>query len=627
MKFWERFIDDNRAAGILFAPFVMAMGVGVYFAWPSEPAICFPILISLLCLANLILGRCRAVMLFALGFFWACGYAQNFGTPAIPRDMRNIEITGRVDAVDYRDGRTRITIGGNRMVLPAESPTVHVGDTVTATATLFKPGPSDIPGGFDFARHSYFNGLSGTGWADNIEISDSRLEIRLRDKIHDHVAARGNGTATGLVDSLVLGHTYALPKSDMDVVRGAGIAHIFSISGFHMTLVGAWLFALFYLVFRSVPWITRRSSARNPAIILSGLGLVAYLFLSGAQVATMRSLFMAGFVYLALLLGRRAVNMRSVALTMGALLIINPAFLLDAGFQLSFAAIFGLVYFTRRYNWIVALVFSSIIAGVFTMPFVAFNFTAVQTYGILGNLFAVPIFSFLIMPAVLLTLVFGWAGDLAALFYQWMILGAKWVAGLPGAEIYFPYISPVTIWSIIIGACCAMFLDKKWKWICTLFFAAAVTITGLRPTPLFYISHDSELAAIRTDSGALQFNRGKSSDHRFTFDSFEKFNGTYAPGKTRKPIRKGFAGKMISAKCETGFCIYQTPNFKIAHIQKFVPLYKNIRALCADPDIKYIATFFRVTVPNCHAKIIRGGTMIYDGGRIQPISANRIWHK
>src|SRR6476660_6723901 len=185
-----------------------------------------------------------------------------------------------------------------------------------------------------------------------------------------------------------------------------------------------------------------------------------YLLLSGAEVATQRSFFMTAVVLIAIMVDRRAVTFRTLAVAAMIVLAIAPEALVHPSFQMSFAATLGLVALVqigmpnlfaspdhsttaRVALWggreFVLLLLASLVAGLATTPDAAFHFHRVTPYGVLANLAAMPVVSALVMPAGLLGLLampFGLDG----LFWQlmgwgidWMIAVTRWVASLPGA--------------------------------------------------------------------------------------------------------------------------------------------------------------------------------------------------
>src|SRR4051795_11064598 len=185
-----------------------------------------------------------------------------------------------------------------------------------------------------------------------------------------------------------------------------------------------------------------------------------YLLLSGAEVATQRSFFMTAVVLIAVMVDRRAVTFRTLAVAAMVVLAIAPEALVHPSFQMSFAATLGLVALVqigmpalfaapdhsataRVALWggreIAMLALASLVAGLATMPYAAFHFHRITPYGVLANLAAMPVVSVLVMPAGLLGLVampFGFDGVFWRLMefgIDWMIAVAQWVAALPGA--------------------------------------------------------------------------------------------------------------------------------------------------------------------------------------------------
>ena len=145
-----------------------------------------------------------------------------------------------------------------------------------------------------------------------------------------------------------------------------------------------------------------------------------YLLLSGAEVATQRSFFMTAVVLIAIMVDRRAVTFRTLAVAAMIVLAIAPEALVHPSFQMSFAATLGLVALVqigmpqlfassdhsptaRAALWggreIVTLALASFVAGLPTTPYAAFHFHRVTPYGVVANLRAMPVVSVLVMPA------------------------------------------------------------------------------------------------------------------------------------------------------------------------------------------------------------------------------------
>ena len=429
-----------------------------------------------------------------------------------------------------------------------------------------------------------------------------------------------------LVDSLVLGYKNAVPADDNPIWTATGIGHVWSISGFHMTLVGGWIFLIFYFLFRAIPYITRRVPARIPAMGFAWIGLLGYLFLSGVDIATVRAFVMTTLIFLAFMVGRSAISLRNIALAFCFIFLMNPHYVMQAGFQLSFAAVFGLVWVysdvkpkmprNKLLKAIWACVITSVVATIFTAPFVAMHFGAIPIYGLIGNLILLPIFSFAIMPLVLIGALFGGGApiELAHALYDFALDIAQYIASIPFATITVPHISNVAVICFIISFMALVLIRPikiKINYILfAVFCAVGVGIVYLSPRPIFYATHDNELVAFVGDDGKLEFNKSRASNHFFAFDAWKKINGEQT--NTPNPRRKHDGG------------VYRYGD--IAYVQKFVPLMKNISAMCADDGVRYIVSYFDVVSKSCAHKILGGGFVIYPGGRVKYIQKNRRWN-
>lgn len=637
---------QNQSTNLfLWVPFLMAFGASLYFNLPFEPKFILCTILFIIS-AALILFKInylvRAISLLVFGFSYAAVFTNFINTPQIPHTLNNINITGIVKNIDYTTDKSRIYIKtsaeniqadkGNAIIRVSANNTItppHIGDTISATVGLFRPSPADAPEAFDYARWAYFNHLTATGYLTDYETiseGDTSNISALRNYLHKK-------SNSFLVDTLVLGYKNAVPKSDGDVWTATGVGHVWSISGFHITLVSGWLFAIFYLIFRAIPIITKRIPARIPALICAWGGLLFYLFLSGVDIATVRAFIMATLVFAAFIFGRNAISMRNVCVAFCIIFFMNPHFVMQPGFQLSFAAIFGLIWLWNEVkpkmpnNKILKVIYTatltSIVATIFTAPFVIAHFYSLPIYGLIGNLILLPIFSVAIMPLVMVgvfTSIFGWTGPiiLAEKVYDFLLIAGNKIFELPYATITMPHIPNIALSLIIIGFICMIFIRPlriKINYIlCSIFICCGILITISLPKPVFYATSDHELVAFVGSNGNLEFSKSRASNHYFTFDTWKQINNEPAGTKNirRKPV--------------DGLWRYNTTNFNLVYIQKFVPLQKTIVELCRNENVDYIVSYFNIDAPKCKNKILRGGMIIYPSGKITYVHHNRLWH-
>jgi competence protein ComEC len=206
---------------------------------------------------------------------------------------------------------------------------------------------------------------------------------------------------------------------------------------------------------------------------------LGYLLLSGASVPTVRSWVMMSIVLLAVLLDRPALTMRNVALAALLIMVFEPETVFDPSFQISFAAVVGLValfesrtgrreasaedvsLFWRLMQKLRAIVasdaLSTFVATIAVSPFAVYHFHRASYYGVFANLLALPLVSLLIMPMALATLVvlpFGleaWPLKAMGLGIDLLVDVGKWVASWPGAVSVLPAISGYALALMVLG--------------------------------------------------------------------------------------------------------------------------------------------------------------------------------
>jgi ComEC/Rec2-related protein len=649
----KEFLDNQHKNLFLWTPFLIAFGAALYFSLDTEPDFHFPIIISFL-LALIIYKRknifVRAISLFLFGFFYSMSFTNILNTPQIKDSFGEVEISGKITDIDYTSDSTRLIIKvpinqidskyldnkniNIRISLKETSIKIKPGDTIKGNALIFHPSPKYAPDSFDFSRWAYFKKISGTGFFKDYQIIPSNSKNNhIRNFIHD-------ATKSKLTDALILGYKKSIPDNEVKKWQSIGLGHIWSISGFHLTLVGGWMFALFYFIFRLFAPITKRIPAKYPAMICAWGGLLFYLFMSGISVATIRAFIMTSLIFIAALFSRGILSLRNVALAFVLIFLINPYYIMNAGFQLSFAAIFGIVWWFRDENYIKrnfinriwyivsASLITATIATLFTLPFVIAHFGFIPLYSLIGNLLLLPIFSFVIMPLIMIGTLLALFGNgyflyITDIVYQHSLKICDYISNMPNAYISVPHISNTALIIWIIGMMCIIlivnpdskkFILKHLNYVigcCFIFIALFIFIAT--PRPMFYTSDDHKLAGFVVGNEIL-FNKSKSSKHYFAFNTWRKFNNEIEKDKNRK------------YKCKSGLCIYKTQKWNIAYMQNFTAVMDNIENLCDDENLNFIVSVFDITPQKCHAKILKDGILIYPSGRVKNFSNRRPWH-
>jgi competence protein ComEC len=301
-----------------------------------------------------------------------------------------------------------------------------------------------------------------------------------------------------------------------------------------MAVVAGVVFFAVRALLALIPALTVTFPIKKWSAVAALLASAFYLLLSGAEVATQRSFFMTAVVLIAIMVDRRAVTFRTLAVAAMIVLAIAPEALVHPSFQMSFAATLGLVALVqigmpnlfaspdhsttaRVALWggreFVLLLLASLVAGLATTPYAAFHFHRVTPYGVLANLAAMPVVSALVMPAGLLGLVampFGFDGFfwwLMGVGIDWMIVVTQWVAGLPGAvgRMAAFGIGPLILASLGIIVMGLLRTPLRWSGAVALVLALVWTMSV--PKPDILISADGRSVAVRGSDGRLHLMR------------------------------------------------------------------------------------------------------------------------
>jgi competence protein ComEC len=239
-------------------------------------------------------------------------------------------------------------------------------------------------------------------------------------------------------------------------------------------------------------------------------------------------------VLIAVIVDRRAITFRTLAVAAMVVLVIAPEALVHPSFEMSFAATLGMVVLvqfgmphllatpdsttaTRIALWggreVVMLVLASLIAGLATTPYAAFHFHRLAPYGVLANLAAMPVVSALVMPAGLLGLLavpFGFDGFFWWLMgsgIDWMIAVARWVDGLPGAVGRVAAFGTGPLIMASLGIILIGLLRTPLRWSGVAVMATALIWAVSIPRPDVLISGDGHNIAVRGRDGRLHLLR------------------------------------------------------------------------------------------------------------------------
>jgi competence protein ComEC len=479
-----------------------------------------------------------------------------------------------------------------RVVTRVETAGIKPGDAVRVRAVLNPPPGPSLPGDYDFARAAWFKRLGAVGYADaaaeidagapppTLAQSAAAAVARLRQAIGQRVLAALPGETGAIANALITGERGGISEETNQAFRDSGLFHILSISGLHMVIMAGAVFLSIRLTLAAIPAIALRYPIKKWAATGAMLGAFGYLLISGAEFATVRSYIMISIMFLAVLLDRPAIALRNVAVAALAILVLWPESLLDAGFQMSFAAVVALVATyealrmraverdgTGRRGWVgAAFVFlggiltTTLIASLAVAPFGIYHFHNTQAFAMLANLLAIPLCNFVVMPAalaVLLAMPFGlealplWVMGLGI---DGMVWCARIVAALPGAVGRVPAIPSIAFGLIVTGGLWCALWSTRWRLLGAVPIAVGLMLapTGQRPDVL--IGRGASLVAVRGADGRLSALAGRGS-------SYELARWLEHDGDGRAPVE---AARAPVFRCDRLGCITHVKGLRLA---------------------------------------------------------------
>ncbi|WP_262562482.1 ComEC/Rec2 family competence protein [Acaryochloris sp. CCMEE 5410] len=382
----------------------------------------------------------------------------------MPRLTRSQTVQFQLQALKLQAKPIQKTVRGLLYVSlpPKQGQELHPGQRLEISGYLYKPRRSTTPQGFDFedylTRSGIFAGLRGkTATVKQSRGTWGGWAVRQR-IVRSH--ARFLGPEKGaLVSAMVLGHRRVdLPFDLRNRFVKVGLAHALAASGFHVSIILAGLLK-----------ITGRLSSRTQ--LFTGLiGLILFIFLSGFEPSVSRAVLM-GMAGLAAVAANQKLNPVGVLLVVAVgLLVIQPQWIWDLGFQLSFLATLGLIVtvppLTHKLDWLppafASLFAVPIAAMLWTLPLQLYQFGIAPIYCLLANICTTPLLILLTaggfcsgIVAVVWPLAGGLLAWLLAIPTQGLIWLVTQISQLPGASLTLGMISIgqlVVLYGLLVSA-------------------------------------------------------------------------------------------------------------------------------------------------------------------------------
>ncbi|MCP5279486.1 MAG: DNA internalization-related competence protein ComEC/Rec2 [Thiobacillus sp.] len=345
-------------------------------------------------------------------------------------------------------------------------PRLAGGDCVTLTARLNRPHGNLNPGGFDYEAWLLERGIRATGSVRTPPTTSSKcggtamaFVDRSREWVRAHLAGSlGDAAYAGVVTALAVGDQDAIPAGQWTLFRQTGTSHLFSVSGLHITLFSALVYALVRIAWRRAPRLNLWLPAQRAGIALGLVAAGGYTLLAGFGIPAQRTLYMlAGAATLAWL-DRRPSPTRLLAAALLAVMLLDPWAALAPGFWLSFGAVATLLWSGAgrvgpqpawrtwvQAQWAVTLGLAPLLLALFH---------EVSLVSPLANAVAIPVISLVAVPLSLLAAALPW--DALALLAHgavWAVMAClKWLSALPQPVLHAAAPGPAALVLGLLGA-------------------------------------------------------------------------------------------------------------------------------------------------------------------------------
>jgi len=457
-----------------------------------------------------------------------------------------IERNGTVNSMNRPvTGRIRMSCYGTPVQL-------HKGDDVVLKTRVRLIRNFNNPGGFDYERYMAYQGVHVSGYAKKGEIwlaTDSQVRARAAglQRLRNHVAAmidRMPFAATDLsmpvrpvMKALLLGDKSGLTPALREIFNRSGTSHLLAISGLHVGIVAGVSFFILRWLFSFVTPLLWNGRVKAAAAVLSILPVLGYGLVAGLSPSTQRAVIMVIIFLMTFPAGRDHDLINTLAVAALAIVAVHPPTLFSISFQLSFTAVFFIVYGFARFLpsgfqgegvWRVllarggTLLMVSVFATLGTLPIVMHAFNQISLVGVIVNVVAVPLVGFFVVPAGLMSmlaaLVFPAIGMLGftvcahVLAFAMQIIGFFSGISLAAVKTVTPGMLEIGCYYVILWGLFTLLPVKRTlpgksgtrRWVQTAVLAAAVILAGdiLYWTHARFLSKDLRVTILDVGQGS-----------------------------------------------------------------------------------------------------------------------------
>lgn len=589
---------------LILTPFAMIAGLIVYADLPTEPA--HGVLLILIVVCALLVAvsparpRLRRVSALALAAAIGAGllplHGTLWGSPMLVYPAYGTYEAVVDEVLSEFDGGRRIVVSQiralgearpvdvrrARIIVPAE-PQVAPGDRIRADLRLARVPAPILPGAFDSQFHAYFASIGAygnvvgnfvlvaSGEGLHLVRSVDSLRRGIGERIDDTLA----GPPAGIARAMLVGDQSGISDDIREVMAASGLAHIYSISGLHLSIVAGGVFFVVRAFMAAFAGLAGHLPAKKLAAFAGIAAALGYLLLAGgvANTPAFRSTLMLVLIFGAVLAGRRALTMRNVAFASLVILLVDPADVFRASFQLSFAAVVVLIgvyelprppgegqpsLVRRGWDLVWTTAWTSLVAGLATLLFAAYHFQQTAPLGVVANVLVLPVLMAVIMPFGVFSVLampfgleqpflvaMGWG---IARMLEIAVLVSGWSTGLEAN----PLLTPAALVMGLAALAWFAFLASPWRFAGPLLALPVIVLLGFDQRPDVLVADTTQAVAVR-EGQAMGLMAGRT--------------GSFATDVWSEHFGNEIAPELDDLRCDSLGCIHDGAEFSIALVR------------------------------------------------------------
>ncbi|QXK91815.1 ComEC/Rec2 family competence protein [Neoehrlichia mikurensis] len=424
----------SKGSFIIFIPLFQGIGILLYFCLNYEPnkyfiAVLIFIEVVLIVLIVLLKQRYVFILVFMLlfGFIGIYFRVIYVATDILEHKVYVNYVIGTIKEMDYQPLHVRLLlcnienvsykIDCIRLVVRTKiDKTVKIGDKVSFSGVLYPPFISASKYDYDFSKVAYFSNISALGFTTSrvkIYLQQKKMVFsdyieRLRMNIYYRLSNGLKKDYCEIMSALLIGKRLGIKNSTMIDIRNAGLSHLFAISGLHLSFIAGLLFRIVRNILVLSEVVALKFNIKKIASVIGIMSSFIYLVIAGAPISAQRAFVMVSLVFVGIIIDREHNSLCSIAIAAFLILLFKPESLLFPSFQMSFIAVMSLVVNCDIFskiamsnnfaNYFLSIILSSFIVSIASAPYVIYHFHCFSIGGLLANVIAIPLTTFIIIP-------------------------------------------------------------------------------------------------------------------------------------------------------------------------------------------------------------------------------------